>query len=188
MRFFTFLLLLSVYSLSGQDTFSIIAADPVTGEIGAAGATCVDGIADFGGIQILNTIIPGRGGVNAQASICINPHINLVNAVEQMEQGQSPQEIIDWLVENDACFANDFDPTFRQYGIVDFSPEGEIRTIAYTGENASDYKGDLTGPTYAIQGNILLGPEVLEGMEENFNNSMKETLTDKQYKKWLRKQ
>lgn len=171
MRFFTFLLLLSVYSLSGQDTFSIIAADPVTGEIGAAGATCVDGIADFGGIQILNTIIPGRGGVNAQASICINPHINLVNAVEQIEQGQSPQEIIDWLVENDACFANDFDPTFRQYGIVDFSPEGEIRTIAYTGENASDYKGDLTGPTYAIQGNILLGPEVLEGMEENFNNT-----------------
>ena len=29
---------------------------------------------------------------------------------------------------------------------------------------------------------------VARKLEENFNNSMKETLTDKQYKKWLRKQ
>ena len=35
---------------TAQDTFSIIAVDPQTGEVGSAGATCVDGIAQWGGI------------------------------------------------------------------------------------------------------------------------------------------
>lgn len=171
MRLAILLLLCSCSILQSQDTFSIIAADPVTGEIGAAGATCVDGIAAFGGIQLLNKIIPGRGGVNAQAAVCLNPHINLDNAMEQLDMGSSPQEIIDWLVENDACFSQNFDPSFRQYGIVDFDSEGNIRTAAFTGENTTDFHGDRVGPTYAIQGNILLGAEVLDGMEDGFNNT-----------------
>ena len=104
--------------ISAQDTFSIIAVDSLTGEVGAAGATCVDGIAAWGGIQLLNKIIPGKGGVNAQAYICLNPHINLDNAITEMEGGLSPQEIIDWLQDNDACFSQNFNPDYRQYGIV----------------------------------------------------------------------
>lgn len=174
MKTFTFLLLLLsfCYHTVAQDTFSIIAADPATGEVGAAGATCVDGIAQFGGIQLLNKIIPGKGGVNAQAWVCLNPHINLDNAIEQMENGLSPQEIIDWLIANDECAAQNFNPEYRQYGVVDFDDNMEVRTAAFTGANADDYKNHITGPTYAIQGNILLGPEVLEGMENGF------TLTD----------
>ncbi len=171
MRLTTLLLICCCSVLQSQDTFSIIAADPVTGEIGAAGATCVDGIAAFGGIQLLNKIIPGRGGVNAQAAVCLNPHINLDNAILQMEGGSSPEEIIAWLIENDACFSQNFDPSFRQYGIVDFDGSGNIRTTAFTGENTTDFHGDRTGATYAIQGNILLGPEVLDGMEDGFNNT-----------------
>lgn len=159
------------FNLKSQDTFSIIAVDSITGEIGAAGATCVDGIAQFGGIQILNKIIPGRGGVNAQAWICINPHINLDNAITQMEGGSSPQEIIDWLIANDACNAQNFNPEYRQYGIVDFDTDGSPRTVAFTGTNADDFKGHRVGANYAIQGNILLGPEVLDGMENGFNNT-----------------
>jgi len=165
-------LALSISSSSfAQDTFSIIAADPATGEIGAAGATCVDGIAAFGGIQILNKIIPGRGGVNAQAYICINPHINLELAIDRMEEGLSPEEIIDWLLANDGCFSQNFNPAYRQYGILDFDHEGNIRTAGFTGESADNYKEHRTGPTYAIQGNILLGPEVINGMEDGFNNT-----------------
>ena len=37
-----------------------------------------------------------------------------------MEQGYAPQDIIDWLVENDA----QNDPTIRQYGIVDLLEGG----------------------------------------------------------------
>ena len=79
-----------------------------------------------------------------------------------MEQGYSPQEIIDWLVENDA----QNDPTIRQYGVVDLLNGG--RSAAFTGENCSDFKGHKVGDTYAIQGNILLGQSILDNMEEAF--------------------
>ena len=166
--------LLSICSfihLSAQDTFSIIAADPVTGEVGAAGATCVDGIAQWGGIQLLNEIIPGKGGVNAQAFICLNPHINLDLGIQAMESGMSPEEIIEWLRMNDGCNSGNFNPEFRQYGIVDFDADMNVRTTAFTGNLTSDYKNHIIGPTYAIQGNILIGQQVLDGMEDGFNNT-----------------
>ena len=159
------------FNLFSQDTFSIIAVDSITGEVGAAGATCVDGIAQWGGIQLLNKIIPGKGGVNAQAWICLNPHINLDNAMTQMDDGLSPQEIIDWLVLNDACNSQNFNPEYRQYGVVDFNANGSPRTAAFTGSNTDDFKGHRVGADYAIQGNILLGAEVLDGMEDGFNNT-----------------
>jgi len=160
------------FSSRAQDTFSIVALDSSTGEIGAAGASCVDGIAALGGIKILNDIIPGRGGVNAQAWICINPHINLVNAMIRMDSGDSPQQIIDWLVLNDACFAQGFDPQYRQYGIVDFDSSGSPRTAAFTGTMADDYKNHITGFNYSIQGNTLLDSSILLNMEAGFNNTL----------------
>ena len=72
------------------------------------------------------------------------------------------QDIIDWLIENDA----QNDPTIRQYGIVDLLEGG--RSAAFTGENCSDFKGHKIGDTYAIQGNILLGQSILDDMEEAF--------------------
>jgi uncharacterized Ntn-hydrolase superfamily protein len=166
----SFFLSLSI-NIYSQDTFSIIAVDSITGEVGAAGATCVDGIAQWGGIQLLNKIIPGKGGVNAQAWICLNPHINLDNAITQMESELSPQEIIDWLILNDACNSQNFNPEYRQYGVVDFDDNGHTRTAAFTGSNADNFKGHRTGADYSIQGNILLGAEVLDGMENGFNNT-----------------
>ena len=71
---------LTVFSLKAQDTFSIIAVDPVTKEIGSAGASCVQGVGPSGIIDIITDIIPGRGGVNSQAWVCI-PNINLQNAI-----------------------------------------------------------------------------------------------------------
>ena len=41
-----------------------------------------------------------------------------------------------------------------------------------------DYKGHILGPTYAIQGNILLREQVLINMENNFNSTVG-TLSDK---------
>lgn len=157
--------------LQAQDTFSIVAVDPATGEVGSAGATCVEGIGSFGGVILLSGIIPGRGGVNAQAYICIDPHINLDNGIAQLGEGNSPEEVIDWLVENDACFSQNFDPEFRQYGIAALNENGEPDVAAFTGQNTDTWKGHLLGETYAIQGNILIGPQVLDGMEAGFNNT-----------------
>ena len=48
---------------------------------------------------------------------------------------------------------------------------GEIDIAAYTGSTTLDYANHITGPNYAIQGNILIGPEVLSGMEDGFLNT-----------------
>jgi uncharacterized Ntn-hydrolase superfamily protein len=80
-----------------------------------------------------------------------------------MNQGLSPHQIIDSLVENDA----QNNPTIRQYGIVDFR-DGSPRSAAFTGQNCDNYKNHITGPNYSIQGNILLGQQILDSMEARF--------------------
>ena len=176
---YTFLLaLLFSLSLYAQDTFSIIAVDPDTGEVGSAGASCVDGIGAFGGlIDIITDIIPGRGGVNSQAYVCI-PNSNLASAIQQMEAGLSPDEIIDYLINNDNCNSQNFNPEFRQYGVADLDPDGNPRTAGFTGSLADDFKDDIQGATYSVQGNILLNDTVLTNMENNFNTT-EGTLADK---------
>ena len=168
----TLLLCLCLSTASvAQDTFSIIAVDPATGEVGSAGASCVDGASAFGGIiDIITKIIPGRGGVNSQAYVCI-PNVNLNNAITEMENGATPSEIIDYLFANDACNSQGFDPQFRQYGVADFDTNGDPRTAGFTGNMADDYKDDLQGATYSVQGNILLGEVVLNNMQDNFNST-----------------
>lgn len=137
-------------------TFSIAAIDPETGLVGSAGASCI------AGSIILSDVHPGVGVIHTQA------YWNSQNqqyARMLMQQGYAPEAIIDSLVANDS----QGNPTIRQYGIVDMVDDG--RSAAHTGVNCTDYKGHLLGPTYAIQGNILLGPEILEAMEDAFLNT-----------------
>ena len=81
-----------------------------------------------------------------------------------MNNGLSPDEIIDWLIENDQCNALSF--YYRQYGIVDIDENGEVRTAGYTGTFADNYKEDRQGTNYSIQGNILLDQSVIDNMEK----------------------
>lgn len=134
-------------------TFSITAVDPATGQVGSAGASCISGAI------ILSDVHPGVGAVHTQAYW---NNQNQQYARTLMNLGYPPQAIIDSLVAHDA----QGNPTIRQYGIVDL--EGGGRSAGFTGSNCTDYKGHILGPTYAIQGNILLGPEILEGMEDAF--------------------
>ncbi|MCF8302524.1 MAG: DUF1028 domain-containing protein [Bacteroidales bacterium] len=147
-----------------QDTFSIIALDTVTGEIGGAGASCIDDNAINNGVLIINDIIPGRGGIHTQAYW--RPE-NQENAHDRMMEGMSPDEIIHWLVQNDV----QNNPSIRQYGIVDFDSTGNPRSAAHTGKNCDDYKDHILGPNYAIQGNILQGQHILDSMEARFLNT-----------------
>jgi len=156
------ILLLFMYSnLYSQDTFSIVAVDTVTGEIGSAGASCVG---PFGGVGafILSDVIEGIGAIHTQASYNAT---NKQNARNRMLEGLSPQEIIDWLVANDA----QNNPTVRQYGIVDLTRTGE--SAAYTGVNCLDYKNHVTGAGYSVQGNILSGQVIIDTMQTMFLNT-----------------
>ncbi|MEM1214914.1 MAG: DUF1028 domain-containing protein [Bacteroidota bacterium] len=170
MRFFTLLLFLVTASLAfAQHTFSIVAVDTNTGEVGSAGATCLD-LSDCSTCTaaIISGLVPGQGAINAQASVCL-PNVNLNNGLDRLEAGDSPQEVLDWLFANDACpFGNNQN---RQYGVVDLDDDGNARTAAFTGTEAFDHADHRVGPTYAIQGNILLGPEILDDMETGFLTS-----------------
>jgi len=145
-------------SLFAQDTFSIVAIDTVTGEIGSAGASCV--YISGQGVRILSDVHPGVGAIHTQAWYRAE---NQAYARSLMIQGLSPQQIVDSVVANDA----QGNPTLRQYGVVDFR-DGVVRSAAYTGENCDDYKNHIIGPNYAIQGNILLGQHILDSMEARF--------------------
>lgn len=122
-------------------------------EIGSAGASCIDGSI------IISDIIPTTGAIHTQSYW---NQANQNNAHNWMEQGYTPDEIINLLENNDA----QNNPAIRQYGIIALLDSN--RSSAYTGSNCYDYKNHILGPNYAIQGNILSGQEVLDNIELNF--------------------
>ena len=163
--------------LHAQHTFSIVAIDSLTGEIGTAGATCLTS-ADCGGCGgaiIITDIVAGKGAMNAQAQICI-PNSNLRSGIDLIQNNRGADEVLGALLDNDNCTSGGV--SARQYGIATIGSSGEIDIAAYTGSAALDYANHITGPNYAIQGNILIGPEVLSGMEAGFLNT-NGTLADK---------
>jgi uncharacterized Ntn-hydrolase superfamily protein len=143
-------------------TFSIVARDSVTGELGVAvasrffavGAVVPWAKADVGAVatqSFANTSFGWRG-------------------LELLEKGVTPEEAIKILIRNDD------DPQRRQLGIV--SADGKSAT--YTGEKCLAWAGGRNGPNYAIQGNILASEEVVTAMEKTFLET-KGTLAERLY-------
>ena len=155
------IILISFTTSIAQDTFSIVAIDPETGEVGSAGASCVD-LNNFPNLEtgFLGELFPGAGAINSQAAYLGQ---NQTNARNRFNAGDTPQEIIDWLVANDV----QNQPEQRQYGIIALI-DGAPQSAAHTGSNNFDYKNHITGINYSIQGNILLGQEILDSMEARF--------------------
>ena len=153
--FYTILLILPTGVLC-QDTFSIVAVDTITMEVGSAGASCIDGSI------IISDVLPGIGAIHTQS---FWNQSNQINARNWMNEGHTAQEIISLLINNDA----QNNPSIRQYGIITLDTTS--RSAAYTGDNCYNYKNHIIGPNYAIQGNILLGQAVLDSIEHNFLNT-----------------
>lgn len=148
---------------TAQETFSIVAVDTITGEVGSAGASCLDDQDVEGGATIISDVLPGRGAIHTQARYRAG---NQRRARERVQEGLSADSVIQWLKANDVFFT----PEVRQYGIALLTEGGasQVQTAAFTGENTDSFKGHYTGKTYAIQGNILKGPEVLDSMRAAF--------------------
>ncbi len=130
-------------------TFSIVAVDTATGAVGGAGASCI------ANCQIINDIIEGIGAVHTQAYYLAE---NQQNAHALLAAGATPDSIIHWLENNDF----EASPYFRQYGVVTLAGPGA--SAGYTGAANSYWAGHLSGPGYAIQGNILLDGWILDSM------------------------
>ncbi len=157
-------LLLFGLNLSSQHTFSIVAIDPVTGEIGSAGATCLDGNSPNDGAYIISDIVVGKGAVHTQ-SYWHAGNQKLANTY--LKDGLPATDIVSLLASNDVQGT----PTVRQYGAVTFAGLVEERSAGYTGINCFDVKKHRVGNTFAIQGNILINEGVIDSMYERFVNT-----------------
>lgn len=138
-----------------QATFSIVAVDTISGEVGGAGASCISN--SF----IINDIIESVGAVHTQA---LYIEQNQDNAHDLLAQGLTPDSIVSWLSQNDAFK----DPGSRQYGVVTLQ---DAASASFTGAGCTYWAGHRTGPGYAIQGNILLGEFIVDTMEFAFLNT-----------------
>jgi len=164
----SFLFSFFIFSLTAQDTFSIVAADSTSRQVGSAGASCVNLFnTPFPDDSFLGDLLPDTGAINSQAYY-LPP--NQDNARARMRAGDNPGQIISWLAKNDV----QDNSSIRQYGIVGFTG-GEVSAAGFTGSNTDDYKNHITGSIngiyYSIQGNILLGQQILDSMESRFRSA-----------------
>lgn len=132
-------------------TWSIVAADAATQQVGGAITSCVgtlDTVIVYGGV-------PGVGAVHAQAQLSTEGRDR---AVERLGQGIAPEDILAEITA--ASFDSNADA--RQYGIVDL----QGRAAGWTGGTNGDWAGDRQGQvgeiTWSAQGNILTGQEVID--------------------------
>jgi len=134
-------------------TYSIIARDPATGELGMG----VQSKAFAAG----NRAVHGKGGVAVIAhQASANPMYGAIG-IELLERGYSPEEALDIMV------ASDEGRDRRQVAIVDIHG----RTAAWTGTGPGDYKGHHCGVDYCAQGNSIAGPQVVEALSRSFEQS-----------------
>jgi uncharacterized Ntn-hydrolase superfamily protein len=83
------------------------------------------------------------------------------NGLALLKTGKSASETLALLLTNDPMREQ------RQVGIVD--AEGNV--AAHTGKQCNDYAGHKLGKNFSVQGNILTGADVLDGMSEAYQNS-----------------
>ena len=134
-------------------TFSIVAVDPQTQEIG---------IAVQSKFLSVGAVVPWvRSGVGAVATQAFANTAAGPRALELLAGGASPQEVMDALAGNDEGRAD------RQYGIVDLRG----RSASYTGDRCISFAGGIAAQTFAAQGNCLAGSSVVDALATGFTST-----------------
>lgn len=127
-------------------TYSIVALDPATGDLGVAVQSK---------FLAVGAVVPwaqaGVGAVATQsfANVAFGP-----GGLARMASGMSASQALERLISADPLRAQ------RQVGLVDI--HGGAAT--HTGAQCFAWAGGLTGPGFAAQGNILAGASVVDGL------------------------
>lgn len=133
-------------------TFSIVARDPATGELGVAVQSKYFSVG-----HVVPWAEAGVGVIATQANV--NAGYGL-KGLDLLREGMSAEEVRDRLLAEDE-FPN---VEGRQFAVID--ARGGI--AVHTGETANFWAGHRVGGDYSAQGNILTGPEVVEAMGDAF--------------------
>jgi uncharacterized Ntn-hydrolase superfamily protein len=139
-------------SLPTVSTFSIVAIDPQTGDLGVAVASRYFSVG-----SVVPWAMADVGAVATQANVNVGYG---QQALDLLRQGMTAQEVLKKILADDKFEGKDG----RQVAIVD--AKGNV--AAYTGPNAPKWAGDRQGKTWSAQGNILVGPQVPEAMGKAF--------------------
>ena len=132
-------------------TFSIVAADPTTGEVGCAVQSKYFAIG-----AVTPWVRAGVGAVATQAMgvVARNGQRALSELAAQVDPAAALHQAL----------AEDADRELRQLGAV--SADG--RAAAFTGRDCSEWAGHLVGDGFAVQGNMLTNADVLAAMRSAF--------------------
>jgi uncharacterized Ntn-hydrolase superfamily protein len=145
-------------------TFSIVAADPETGEVGIAVASRFFAV---------GAVVPfARAGVGAVATQASANTTYGPRGLELMARGVTAAETLAILTRDDDGAER------RQVGAV--SADGG--SASFTGPGCNAWAGGRHGPGYAVQGNILTGEAVVAEMERAFLESAGRPLAERLYK------
>jgi len=131
-------------------TFSIVARDPASGDLGVAVASrflAVGGVVPFAAAGV------GAVATQAHANVLYGPR-----GLELMAGGMTAEQALADLVADDGLRDE------RQVGLVD----GGGLSATFTGGHCFAWAGGRTGPGLAVQGNILARAEVVDDMYETF--------------------
>jgi uncharacterized Ntn-hydrolase superfamily protein len=157
-------------------TFSIIAFDPATGDLGVGVQSRA-----FGAGAAVPYAVPGVGAVATQASA--NRRYG-PRAIALLQQGLSPAEVVKRITDEDPGRDS------RQVAVIDTKGRSAVYTGRRVIERNSDpkdlvhlggYAGHISGQNYSVQGNTLASVEVVKAMAaayENGTGTMADRLMD----------
>ena len=134
-------------------TFSIVARDSVTGEIGAA--------VQSHWFSVGTVVTWGEAGVGVVATQSfVNASFGL-HGLQLLKDGLTPREALDKLLSDDPG------RDVRQVAILDTKG----RVASYTGKNCIAEAGNLVGNNYSVQANMMLHNTVWPAMAKAFENT-----------------
>jgi uncharacterized Ntn-hydrolase superfamily protein len=134
-------------------TYSIVARDEVTGELGVAVQTCM--------FAVGSSVPWARAGVGAVATQAIGEPAYGPRCLDQLAAGATAADALA------AAQAADPMVALRQVGVV--SAAGTA--AAFTGELCIDKAGDIVGDGFAVQANMMSTPDVWPAMAAAFDAS-----------------
>lgn len=142
-------------------TFSIVARCPRSGQFGVAAATAMPAVG-----KLLSHAAAGAGAVATQAQV--NPYLGL-DGLALLRQGLSAKEVLERLKDTDPCME------LRQCALID--AQGD--SLCWTGEKCLPWAGSLSGEQFSVQGNRLVGPQVLDAVAEAFRHAEERPLIER---------
>ena len=137
-----------------KSTFSIVAADLETGEVGCAVQSKYFSV---------GSVVPWAwAGVGAVATQAAGVAVYGRLALEALQRGATPEAALETVL------ADDPGRETRQLGIV----TADGRAAAFTGKECLEWAGHRSGPGFAVQGNILAGEAVVDEMARAYTETV----------------